>query len=162
MRARGPAAAILGLALLFQGCNMHVERPVLHPRTVDFAGAEAEGVVFRVTIAAYNPNTFDLPLFDLQARLLVTGSSVPAQVTRLDAVLPPQREVFVTADVHVPWRAWPTAAWAAMTHPVLHYRVEGDISAEHYIAVRSHFTIEGDVARQQLIEGATHLLGPLS
>jgi hypothetical protein len=149
---RRSVLALLALAAL-TAC-FHVEHPRLTPRSVDWLGADTAGVALRVNLAAYNPNTFELPLHDLRATLTLTDHPGAATITNLAVVLPPQREVPVTVDLLVPWSAMPDAALAAVSSPVLEYRIDGTVTAERYISATAHFTQRGAVPREVLVAHA--------
>jgi len=141
------ALSILVLAALGAGCNLHVERPVLRPRAIAWQSVDASGLRFRVTIAAYNPNTFELPLRDLRARVTLDGIDAGSSVSNLAARLPPRREIDITADLAIPWGGLPATALTLITRQSLRYRLDGEVTVDHYLTVRTRFTQEGTMDR---------------
>jgi LEA14-like dessication related protein len=152
------AALRLVLVLLLVGCG-HVERPRFVPQHAEWLGGDAHGLALRVTLAAYNPNPFELPLRDLRATVtLANAPRAEAEVTNLTVVLPPQREIPVTADLIVPWHSIPHVASAFMGASELPYQVDGTITAEHHFTVTSHFTHTGVLSRDVIAQRASERL----
>ncbi len=60
--AAAATAAPAAPAALTASCSYNVERPRLHVTRVEWLGLDTQGVTLRATVAAYNPNDFELPL----------------------------------------------------------------------------------------------------
>lgn len=135
-------------------CSTNVERPQLHVTRVDVVGLDLSGVTLRTTIAAYNPNGFELPMRDLRATLTLEGVRAPATMSNFQAVLPPRREIPVTVDVSVPWAAASDTVRVALQRPSIPYEITGTITAEHYITVTAPFTHRGVLQRDELARTA--------
>jgi LEA14-like dessication related protein len=158
--------ALVAFAALVVGCSLGVERPRLTVRQIEWRSVDPAGVTMRVTFAAYNANTFELPLHDMNATLTLSGSSSASSVTNLNTVLQPLQETLVTADVMMPWRDTPSAAMALLSQPVTQWRLEGTVTVERFISVNARFTQEGTITREQLVgamapslRGATDMMG---
>jgi LEA14-like dessication related protein len=141
---------LAALALTLLGCDLNVERPRLVPREVQWQGVNPQGVVMRIVLAAYNPNSFDLPLHDLNATLALNGQGTGSSVTNLNVTLPARREVGVTVDVTMPLEGGLTALGVLMGGPQVQYHLEGTVTVEHYISVNTHFTQDGVMPRDVL------------
>lgn len=138
------------LALTLLGCDLNVERPRLVPREVQWQGMSPQGLVMRIQLAAYNPNSFELPLHDLNATLSLNGQGTGSSVTNLNVTLPPRREVGVTVDVTMPFEGGLTALAAIAAGPQVQYHLEGTVTVEHYLSVNTHFSQDGMMPREVL------------
>lgn len=122
---------------------------------MDFRSIDGQGMWFHIQIAAYNPNTFELTMRELNAHLFLEGNDVGSSVTNLATfTLPPMREVPMEVDVHMPWSGVP-AALMAMGNPVVNYTLQGDVTVEHYLSVHTTFSQQGTVPRDFFMRGAT-------
>lgn len=147
-------AAAAVAALSSAGCTIHVEQPRITPRDMQFTGIDGSGLVFQVTFNAYNPNTFELVLRDLDAHLWLQGNDVGSSVNSVGATLPPMQEVPVTARVTLPWNGAPTWLLAAGGSPMVEYTLRGQVTVERYISVRASFETAGTVPRSFFLQGA--------
>jgi LEA14-like dessication related protein len=141
---------LAALALTLLGCDLNVERPRLVPREVVWQGMSPQGLVMRITLAAYNPNNFELPLHDLNATLALNGQGTGSTVTNMNVTLPPRREVGVTVDVTMPLEGGLTALAAVAAGPQIQYHLEGTVTVEHYFSVNAHFAQDGVMPRDVL------------
>lgn len=146
-------------SLFALGCSVNVETPQLTPERMEWQGVDPGGVTMRVHFNAYNPNSFELPLRDLNAHLYLNDQDTGTAVTNLNIALPPRRWVPVTADVRVPWQGVPGMLLTAVTQPVIPYRLEGEVTAERYITVRASFVQQGTVEREFFTRSAGGVLG---
>lgn len=147
-------AATAALALTSAGCTIHVEQPRITPRDMQFTGIDASGLVFTVTFNAYNPNTFELTLRDLDAHLYLQGNDVGSTVNSLGATLPAMREVGVTARVTMPWNGAPAWLLTAAASPMVEYTLRGEVTVENYLSIRTNFEHAGTVPRSFFMQGA--------
>lgn len=147
-------AAAAVAALSSAGCTIHVEQPRITPRDMQFTGIDGSGLVFQVTFNAYNPNTFELVLRDLDAHLWLQGNDVGSSVNSVGATLPPMQEVPVTARVTLPWNGAPAWLLAAGGSPMVEYTLRGQVTVERYISVRASFETAGTVPRSFFLQGA--------
>lgn len=142
-------------AAVMLGCTIHVEQPRMTPRAMDFRSIDAQGMWFHVQFAAYNGNTFELTMRELNSHLFLEGNDVGSSVTNVGNVtLPPMREVPMEVDIHLPWNGVP-AALMAMQQPMVNYTLQGDVTVEHYLSVHTDFTYQGTVPREFFMRGAT-------
>jgi len=152
----------LGLAAaLAAGCTISVEQPQIQVQTMEFTGVGNQGLTFRVTFIAYNSNTFNLRLRDLNARLILEGNDAGSSVTVLGAELPTGRWVPVTADVSVPWSGAPQYLLAAAANPTVNYTLDGHVTVEHYLSIRAPFQTSGTMPRSVLLGGATNTVNSM-
>jgi LEA14-like dessication related protein len=126
---------------------------------MEFTGASAQGVTFRVTISAYNPNTFDLNLRDLNARLILDGNDVGSAVTVMGVSLPARNSIPVTTNVTIPWNGIPNTLMAAAMNPTVSYTLEGQVTVDHYLSIRASFATQGTVPRSIFLQGAMGSMG---
>ncbi len=147
-------AATAVLALSATGCTITVEQPRITPRDMQFTGIDGSGLVFTVTFNAYNPNSFELTLRDLDAHLWLQGNDVGSTVNSLGATLPPMREVGVTARVTMPWNGAPAWLLTAAGSPMVEYTLRGEVTVERFISVRTSFEHAGTVPRSFFMQGA--------
>ncbi len=146
--------AMAALGAMAMGCTIHVETPQIQAQSMEFTGIDGSGVTFRVVFNAYNPNTFDLNLSNLNAHLFLDGNDVGSSVTAVGAALPPMRWVPVTANVTVPWNGVPASIMAAAGSPMVNYVLQGQVTVEHYLSVRASFQTGGTVPREFFMRGA--------
>ncbi len=67
--------AFLG-ALTLSGCSSAIKPPTLQVADVRVASLDREQLVLTVTLNAQNPNSIDLNLSDIQAKISLTGEEV--------------------------------------------------------------------------------------
>lgn len=147
-------AATAAVAISSAGCTIHVEQPRITPRDMQFTGIDGSGLVFQVTFNAYNPNTFELVLRDLDAHLWLQGNDVGSTVSALGATLPAMQEVPVTARVTMPWNGAPAWLLTAAASPMVEYTLRGQVTVERFISVRANFETAGTVPRSFFMQGA--------
>src|SRR5581483_5118724 len=144
-----PLASAMALLL---GCTIHVETPRLTVRSMDFRGIDSNGLAFHVSFAAYNPNTFELALHDMNAQLYLENNPAGSSVTTLPVTLPPQREVTVDADVVVPWSGAPSYLLTAASQPMVNYTLSGTVRVEHYLSITTSFQYQGTMPRSFFLQ----------
>ncbi len=148
--------AFLAMALLgaLAGGCIHVEAPQLQAQSMEFTGIDGNGLAFRVVFNAYNPNSYELNIRELNAQLTLDNNDAGSSVTAVGTVLPPQRWVPVTANVIVPWNGAPAYLMAAAGSPTVNYTLHGQVVVEHYLSLRASFTTSGSVPREFFLRGA--------
>lgn len=144
----------LALAAASVGCTVHVETPRITARDLRFVGMDNNGLSFDVNFSAYNANTFELDIRELNATLWLEGNHVGAGVSNVVARLPPMRETPVTGRVTIPWHGAPAYLMAAAGSPVVNYQIRGDVRVHHYLSIRAPFESAGTVPRDFFLRGA--------
>jgi LEA14-like dessication related protein len=148
-------SALVGLALAATGCTIHVEQPQITPQTLDFRAIDGQGLHAHVTFQAYNSNTFELRLRELEAELFLEGNSVGSTAQNLGAfTLPPGHWTPVEADVVIPWSGAPGYLMTAMGQPQVRYTMRGQVTVDHYLSVRTSFEQEGVAPREFFLRPA--------
>ncbi len=144
----------LALAAVSVGCTVHVETPRITARDLHFVGMDANGLSFDVNFSAYNANTFELDIRELNATLWLEGNHIGAGVGNIAARLPPMRETPVTGRVTIPWNGAPGFLMTAAASPMVTYQIRGDVRVHHYLSIRAPFETSGTVPRDFFLRGA--------
>lgn len=146
---------------LATACSITVEQPRIQVQGMEFTGISNQGLSFRVSLIAYNSNSFTLRLRDLNARLLLEGNDAGSAVTVLGAELPTGRWVPVSANVVVPWAGVPQYLLTAVANPNVNYTLDGNVTVDHYLSVRAPFQTSGTVPRAFFLGGAANTINSM-
>jgi LEA14-like dessication related protein len=124
--------AILGSVALVTGCGVALKKPTIEVADVRVANFDRETAQFTVTLRVNNPNSTELTLSDLKAKLFLADQEVgTAEGTQPKYVLPASSTIMLPVRVNIAFKTLPDVlrkSLLAIVSGGLPYKVSGSVT----------------------------------
>jgi LEA14-like dessication related protein len=138
--------------LVFSGCSKP-KPPTLTPEATRVVSVTAQGIGIRVTLAALNPNDFDLNTQKVVGTIKLGDKVTLGPISKPHGIkLEANKSTNIDLDIEASWEQAAQLAQLATVGPNVPYEVEGTVTVGgKSLNVDLPFKIKGDVSQTQLI-----------
>jgi LEA14-like dessication related protein len=146
--------ALFALLLLLAGCSKP-QPPTLKPQRAEIVSTGATALVVRVHCMAFNPNSFPLPVRNVDAALALAGSPLGTVTAGTLPTLAAKVDTPVVFELSVPWTNVAPAVLASPPGDELPYSVQGTAHFEAAgIKFSSDFRTDASIRKSELLAAA--------
>jgi LEA14-like dessication related protein len=129
---RALVIAMVGGAALLTGCGMAPKKPTIEVADVRVANFDRETAQFTVTLRVSNPNSTELTMSELKAKLFLADQEVgTAEGTQPKYVLPANSTIMLPVRVSIAFKTLPDVlrkSLVAIVSGGLPYKVSGSVT----------------------------------
>ena len=143
---------LLGILAFVPGCSKP-KAPTLTPEVTRVTTITPQGIVIQATLAALNPNSFDMNTQKVMASIKLGDRVRLGPVSMPHGVkLPSGQSTRITFDLNASWLQAADLALLAAMGPTVPYQVEGTITiGGERLNIDLPFKIAGEIGQAQLI-----------
>jgi LEA14-like dessication related protein len=148
--------------LVFSGCSKP-KAPTLTPEATRVASVTPQGIGIRVTLAALNPNDFDLNTQKVVGTIKLGDKVTLGPISKPHGIkLAANKSTNIDLDIEASWDQAAQLVQLAATGPKVPYEVEGTVTVGgESLNVDLPFKIKGEVSQTQLVAAGLRGLPPI-
>lgn len=153
MAIRFLTVLVVTLAVGCSACGARPAVPTVTPRSTQITGLASGGLAMRIDILIYNPNSYDLTVQSITARVNAQGRDLGEVQQSQQIALPAGQNTPLVADITVPWGDLPSLAATALFTPAIPYHVSGHVRVAGIgsFTVMAPFEADGQIPRSMLV-----------
>ena len=148
--------------LVLSGCSKP-KAPTLTPEATRVASVTPQGIGIRVTLAALNPNDFDLNTQKVVGTIKLGDKVTLGPISKPHGTkLAANKSTNIDLDIEASWEQAAQLAQLAAAGPTVPYEVEGTVTVGgERLNVDLPFKIKGEVSQTQLVAAGLRGLPPI-
>jgi LEA14-like dessication related protein len=151
--ARTLSWIVIVLTVGLGACGGRPQVPTVSPRSTQVTGVVTNGLNISMELLIHNPNTYDLDVYAIQARVNAQGHDLGSVEHATTVRLTSGEWTPFSTQIVVPWGDLPSLALTTMMTPTIPYHVEGRVMVRGPAGytVRVPYELDGTIPRDMLL-----------